>query len=64
MKMELKQIFLQIHTEPTEKEKMKRYVRKLGCPYCQEKNLNQLVQIGENNIKCMSCCNFYDCYFD
>ena len=59
--MKLKQIFLQTNTE---KEKMNKYARKLSCPYCQEKNLNQLVQIGEDNIKCMSCCNFYDCYFD
>ena len=30
------------------------------CPYCQEKDLNHFVRVGEDNIKCMSCCNFFE----
>ncbi len=30
------------------------------CPYCKEKDPDQLAQMGEDTIKCMSCCNIYD----
>ncbi len=59
--MELKDLFLQ---PLTRNEKTSVHSGKLKCPYCQEKDLSQLVKVGEKNIKCMSCCNFYDCYFN
>ncbi len=46
-----------------EKDKIKMF-SKLVCPKCHEKDMNQFVTVGEGNIKCMSCCNFYDCYLD
>ncbi len=37
---------------------------KLICPKCHETDMDQFITVGEGNIKCMSCCNFYDCYLD
>ena len=45
------------------KDKIKMF-SKLICPKCHETDLDQFVTVGEGNIKCMSCCNFYDCYLD
>ena len=32
----------------------------LECPFCQEKDPNQFIMVGDSNIKCMSCCNFFE----
>ncbi len=41
-------------------EKPVKLSSKLECHYCQGKDPNQLVKMGEGNIKCMRCCNFRD----
>ena len=58
--MEMKQLFGQTFNR---NKKYGEIFGKHECPFCQEKDLNQLIKVGEDNIKCMSCCNFYDCYF-
>ncbi len=56
----LKQVYWQSPLYYTKKKLGKSSSKPKECPSCKENDPDQLMQMGEDSIKCMSCCNIFD----